>query len=308
MGARYGIHPSFSGVNTTLQYVAFEPDPAEASRLAEKYKGDPGYSVFPLAIGDRDDEVTLRILRHHGQSTLLKPNHDSAWFGTTRSTDGEVEREEQVRMTSIDSWCQQKSLCPDFLKVDTEGFDFFVLKGAEQQLRSSLLAVRCEVLFHEVFHGARLFDDILGILREHDFVLANLAYDGKGAHQSFFCPGDRWGLLTGCEAVFVKNPDFLPRMNPLALVKYCIFCLKNDISDLAFKVINQNPAMWAEARNTIEGDPIFDYLDFLYQHAVNKLKYVPGSSFRQGVESYSRFFGKDYCDLHQFYESKHLNP
>lgn len=308
VGARYGIHPSFRGMNTDLKYVAFEPDPAEAARLAKKYETNPNYAVYPLAIGDRDDDVTLRILRHHGQSTLLEPNHDSAWFGATRSRDGDVEREEQVRMTSLDNWCQQNNIRPDFLKIDTEGFDYFVIKGAHAQLSGSLLAVRCEVLFHEVFHGARLFGDILETMREHDFVLANLAYEGKGAHQSFFCPGDRWGLLTGCEGVFVKNPNLLPEMGPLALVKYCIFCLKNDIPDLAFKVIDKNPSLWAEACHKIKHDSIFQYLDYLYQHAVNKLKYMPGPSFAMGVESYSRFFGNEYLDLHSFYESNHLNP
>jgi len=307
-GARYGIHLSFNGWNTTLRYIAFEPDPIEDARLAKKYESNSNYSVYPLAMGDKDDEVTLRILRHHGQSTLLEPNHDSAWFATTRTSDGHVEREVQVGMTTLDNWCQLKNISPDFLKIDTEGFDYFVIKGAHVQLSSSLLAVRCEVLFHKVFHGARLFGDILEALRDHNFILANIAYDGKGAHQSFFCPGDRYGLLTGCESVFVKNPNSLTEMGFLALVKYCIFCLKNDIPDLAFKVIDKNPSLWAEACHKIKHDPIFQYLDYLYQHAVNKLKYMPGPSFAMGVESYSRFFGNEYLDLHNFYESTHLNP
>jgi len=137
VGTRYGIHPSFRGINTDLKYIAFEPDPAEADHLAKKYETNPNYAVYPLAIGDRDDDVILRILRHHGQSTLLEPNHDSAWFGATRSRDDDVEREEQVRMTSLDNWCQQNNIHPDFLKIDTEGFDYFVIKGAHAQLSSS---------------------------------------------------------------------------------------------------------------------------------------------------------------------------
>lgn len=308
VGARYGIHPSFSGINTQLNYFAFEPDPEEASRLAGKYQNAPWYKVFPLAVGESDGEVTLRILKHHGQSTILTPNQDSAWFGSTRRGDGDIEREERVRMTTLDRWCAENEVTPDFLKIDTEGFDFFVLRGAAAALSSSVLAVRCEVLFHDVFHGARLFDDIFRLMREHGFCMANLAYDGKGAHQSFFCPGDRWGLLTGCEAVFIKNPASLSSMEAVALAKYCIFCLRNDLPDLAFKVISDNQSLWANVRSTLEDDSLFRYLDFLYQHAINKLKYIPGTGFQQAVESYTRFFGKEYSDLHRFYESSHLNP
>jgi hypothetical protein len=170
------------------------------------------------------------------------------------------------------------------------------------------MGVRCEVFFHDLYHDVPLFDDVLRIMTEHGFILANLAYSGKGTHQSFFCPGERWGMLTACEAVFIKNPLTMQEISPLAMLKFLIFCLKNDLPDVAYKFIEDNLSKFELARNELEKRKVFAYLDLLFQHATNKLKYAPGTSFQLAVGAYRRFFGKSYLDLHNFNESLHLNP
>jgi len=308
VGARYGMHPSYSGYQTELNYIAFEPDIDEARRLGEKYKGNAGYSINPLALGDKEGEVVLKILAHHGQSTILAPNNQSAWFANTRATEGNVEREEKVPMSTLDIWSAQNGVRPDFLKIDTEGYDYFVIKGATKLLNTSVMAVRCEVLFHDVYHGAPLFDDILKLLRSHGFTLGNLAYDGQGAHQSYFCPGSRWGLLTGCEAVFIKEPALMASRSAIDIIKYLIFCLKNDMPDLAYKMLVDFQDGILKTRAEFESARIYKYLEYLFLHATNKLKYIPGTNFQRAIATYETFFGKSYPDLHRFYESDHLNP
>lgn len=308
VGARYGVHPSFAGLAAHRRYIAFEADAQEAQRLARKYADRPWYEVHAIAMGDAVGEATLKLLRHRGQSSLLAPNPDSAWFGATRVGEGDVEREVRVPMETLGHWCANHAVRPDFLKVDTEGFDFAVLRGASGLLRDGVLGVRCEVMFHPVFHGAHLFDEVFRLMVDHGFVLANLGYDGKGAHQSYFCPGDRWGLLTGCEAVFVRDPASLAHRDAVALVKYCIFCLLNDLPDLCHRVIEERQDLWPAEGDALRKDGLFDQLDLLFQQAANRLKYVPGDSYRRAAEAYRRYFGAEIADLHRFYESMRLNP
>jgi FkbM family methyltransferase len=45
----------------------------------------------------------------------------------------------------MDDWCRESGIYPDFLKIDTEGYDYFVLEGAGALLQKQVLGVRCEV-------------------------------------------------------------------------------------------------------------------------------------------------------------------
>lgn len=64
----------------------------------------------------------------------------------------------------------------DFLKIDTDGFDFDVLRGAESTLANGCLAVEIEIQFHgRISRQSNTFCNIDGFLREHGFTLFKLA-------------------------------------------------------------------------------------------------------------------------------------
>lgn len=57
----------------------------------------------------------------------------------------------------------------EFLKVDTQGSEFEILKGAKKVLTENTIALVCEVSFFEIYQGQKLFSDVEAYLRSLGF-------------------------------------------------------------------------------------------------------------------------------------------
>jgi FkbM family methyltransferase len=138
VGARYGVHPRFISLfnSSSLNYFAFEVDSQEVSRLKSKYKSQRNYSIHNIGFGDKEEELEFNVLQHKGQSSFLKPNLDSLWFGKIRTQDSFIGDSKRYNLTTMDSFCAKNSLVPDFLKIDTEGYDLKVLIGGGELLKA----------------------------------------------------------------------------------------------------------------------------------------------------------------------------
>ena len=108
----------------------------------------------------------------------------------------------------IDSLINQNQQMPRFIKTDTEGYDYFVIRGFGKYLKN-VHAVRTEIHFQEVFKESPKFTDLFSLLSENGFRLANLDYEGSGVQQSYFVPNKRnYGICTGTEGVFIRSNEY----------------------------------------------------------------------------------------------------
>lgn len=307
-GCRYGLHPTWCGV-PNLRYHGFDPDTGEILRLRKKYRGK-SYIFNDKALSDSVGTKNFRRLRHHGQSTLHEPNLKSAWFGISRFGEGEVEEVSEVECISIDAYCAGAGFQVDFIKTDTEGHDFEVLKGAASQL-AGVLAVRCEAQFEEVFHEAAMFPEIMGYLRSQGFYLLNLDYNGSGSSQSYFATGNRFGILTGTDACFVRRFDAIPvdMKWSEAVLKQSLFLFRNHASDVALCLLMEAEAkgLSLPLKSKNKGD-LVEILDVNFCRVANKLNNVPGDGYQTAKQDYLKFFGKEFPEKHLFFESELLNP
>ena len=309
VGARFGIHPSWSALKNSnlLATYAFDPDVNEVKRLKEKYKNNDNYQVYPLAFGRSTGTKSINLLAHKGQSSFLQPNLKGAWFGVTRQSDGVVESATEAEIRRMDDWCSETGIYPDFLKIDTEGYDYLVLEGAEFVIKDKLLGIRCEVYFQETFIGVNQFDDIFSFLKKHKYILANLDYDGKGSPQSYFCPKARFGLLTVSEAVFIRDEDFYMQLNPVRFLKAIIFLFLNNLEDLALLYIKKRLELFT-SESLLDNVELVTTIEKLFLLSVKDLQYQPGSNFDLAKKDFHEIFKKPYPDMHKFYESDFLNP
>jgi FkbM family methyltransferase len=110
--------------------ISFEPIPAALSKTAAK---DPFWTVAPpMAIGDRDGEITMNISEATDLSSVLEASDELL------KTLPRTKVREQVTVAShrLDSIVRDllAGASSVFLKIDTQGFERSVLNGAPETL------------------------------------------------------------------------------------------------------------------------------------------------------------------------------
>jgi FkbM family methyltransferase len=126
VGANVGAYSLLLGqwVGTNGSVFAFEPAPDIFKGLARHIVMNGLETVvtpIPAAVGDRVATASLLVAGTHGESRLAS---------------GEAEGDTiAVPMTTVDAFCVERGLTPDFIKVDVEGFELSVLRGARETIR-----------------------------------------------------------------------------------------------------------------------------------------------------------------------------
>ncbi len=127
VGANVGAYALLLGrwVGPRGRVFAFEPAPAVHEALARHIRLNQLAGVVqPVAsaVSDGETEASLMVAGTSGESRL-------AVAGDT----GDVC---SVPLTTIDGFCAREGLAPDFIKVDVEGWELAVLRGARETIRS----------------------------------------------------------------------------------------------------------------------------------------------------------------------------
>lgn len=113
---------------------AFEPTPSTRELLENNLaaNGLDRVRVFPTALGERPGTARLRVHREmSGLNTLA--SEDISWNHRTLRADAIVD----VPITTLDAHAEAEGIDRiDFLKVDVEGFELGVIRGARRLLAS----------------------------------------------------------------------------------------------------------------------------------------------------------------------------
>ena len=128
--------------------VSFEPIPAASAILRRRCENDVRWTAHEVAIGDRSGTVALHLSGNSVSSSLLDitPRHVGA-EGTSAYV-GDV----SVAIEPLDSYL---ALLPErlWLKVDVQGAEVAVLRGAELVLKRTHL-IQIEMSLVELYRGA----------------------------------------------------------------------------------------------------------------------------------------------------------
>lgn len=154
-------------------YIGFEPDAEECKRLMARAQA--GYSYYPVAIGKQSGSANLLVTKNPGCSSLYTPNR--AFFEPFQECGPffDVVSTQQVQLVALDDYLSQNGIMDvDFLELDTQGAELDVLYGAQNFLKNSLVGVKVEVEFAEMYKNQPMFGDVDGWLRQHGFILFDL--------------------------------------------------------------------------------------------------------------------------------------
>ena len=120
---------------------SFEPVQSTFQQLKENAGNDPNCILVNQALGDEAGAKTIRL--YEGDMTVLNSLRDDVM------NNNEGAREETISINTLDAYCKANNINKiDLLKIDTEGFEINVLKGASEMLQSGKISfVYCEVGF-----------------------------------------------------------------------------------------------------------------------------------------------------------------
>ncbi|MDA1191796.1 MAG: FkbM family methyltransferase [Candidatus Poribacteria bacterium] len=132
LGANVGHHSLLAAVNTasSIAVHAFEPSSIMHSFLVENIRANKmqrRITPYHLAVGDRRTETTFHVA---GFASSL--NEKAAKIGPT----GNTHHTETVQVYPLDDLFHPSDLAaPLIVKIDTEGFEWQVVQGAERLFR-----------------------------------------------------------------------------------------------------------------------------------------------------------------------------
>jgi FkbM family methyltransferase len=196
--------------------VGFEADPDECARLNAGAAPGVEERYEPLALAASDGLATLHLTADPESASLYPPSteairrHPELWRHEPRGTT-------TVHTTTLDGWAYSAQAGPiDVLKVDVQGAELDVLRGAQASL-ASVRMLELEVEFQPLYEGQPLFGDVDEFLRERGFVLwrlRDIAHCGLTAarrDERAFVTGDAvettrtGGQITWANAVYVRS-------------------------------------------------------------------------------------------------------
>ncbi len=150
------------------QVHAFEPAPETYQLLLRGVHGLPGVRTYPLACGSSCGSADFHVTDNHWCSSLLKPSAlGKTYYGQWYQTREVV----KVPVVTLDAWAHEHGIAhADFIKVDAQGFDLEVLKGASNLLQTAS-AVNCECQFAPEYEGCATFSQIDQFLTSRGFML-----------------------------------------------------------------------------------------------------------------------------------------
>lgn len=149
--------------------LSFEPLSKAHAALRRASEDDSKWDVAPrCAVGDHDGEAEINIAGNDVSSSLL-PMLDSH---LRAAPDTAYVGKEAVPLRTLDSMAAEHvtKFNNTLLKIDTQGFEWAVLDGAEC-VRKNMRGVMLELSLVPLYEGQRLWREVMNRLEKEGFVL-----------------------------------------------------------------------------------------------------------------------------------------
>lgn len=145
---------------------SFEPLSEALQNLQEAAAADPQWNVHAFALGSEDCTKTINISASQPSSSFLPLDPSLGSHQLDQSYIGE----EHVRIRKLDA--VYPSISDDsksiLLKIDTQGFEREVIRGAKECL-GEIKLVLMELSLVPNYQGEALIEEMIRMMREHNF-------------------------------------------------------------------------------------------------------------------------------------------
>ena len=150
--------------------TSFEPNPAAFSILEKNWGGLTGITLNCFALSNDIGQASFYATRVSEASSLLKPTEHIMNLSSEHKYDYEAIN---VSTTTLDHYCDVSGIKKiDILKLDVQGSEFSVLRGAEKSLQAGMIRlVYSEITFAETYKNQTRFVDLVSYLCQLNYEL-----------------------------------------------------------------------------------------------------------------------------------------
>lgn len=174
VGANVGQYHDFlrQQVGFCGQIYSFEPQPHLAALLHKKQLHDPAWEIHNIGLGSCNGELELNVMANDTFSSFRQPELDASPKFCASNTVLESVKVPVRRFDDIffKDYFEGQSC---YLKIDTQGFDIEVLRGAPELLKN-LKALQFELAVQHLYKDLPSYRDMLAFVEGMGFNLSGL--------------------------------------------------------------------------------------------------------------------------------------
>lgn len=254
IGSSGGLQSNWQRAEKYLQVIGFEPEDEGFVDLATSASDS---RVKYLNTGLYKEKATLPfyVTRENTDSSIFKPNRELIdKFPAAERFD--IVKTDTIKTDTLDNQLQENGIeNVDFIKVDTQGSELFILQGATRILKNSVFGLEIEVEFTQMYEDQPLFCDVDALVRSFGFQLFDLrpVYWKREVGKDY---GKSKGQLIFADALYFKRSEDLGAvLNLIAdeaerrskVLRAVSCCLLYGYADYAMEVFNSARELFSES-------------------------------------------------------------
>lgn len=153
----------------------FEPNKKLYKKLYKKYKTNKKIKLFDHALGQNYSSKKLFLSNLSYNSTMSSFNNNSKYlkFKNLILKDNKNQNFVTIKQKMFDNVFKNKNIKNSFLKIDVEGYEYNVLKGASKKLKDTKY-ILIEHQFSNQYQNN--FNKVKRLLKYHKFIMIKSFY------------------------------------------------------------------------------------------------------------------------------------
>ena len=166
----------FSNNFNIREFYCFEPSPINFEYLKKKnLRNKKNIKIFNFGLGDKESVLAFNQLEESSSSTLVDINQDSNYYKKKQkilnflNLNRDKRKKINVNMHCLSEFMKKESIDKiDILKIDTEGYEYKVIKGAKENIKN-IQYIYFEHHFDNMLKKGYSFSDIHRYLTKNGF-------------------------------------------------------------------------------------------------------------------------------------------
>ena len=258
VGAAGGVPPPWERAKARLRVVGFEPDPRSIDRLR---KNPEGVDSIYLNTGLYKEKgaIDLYLTRDNRKSSIIPPNDEFLKkFVSLERT--EIVETKKITVDTLDNQLRENGVKEiDFIKIDAQGSELFILQGAKETLQKLVFGLEVEVSFAKRYKNQPLFGEVDNYLRNFGYELIDIKPYYLKRLRGHNCGGWKGQAIIGKTLYFKSTEKFTellsgyrdPEEHKSKILKAMTIALLYGYVDIALEIFEETKTALTEAEKKL---------------------------------------------------------